>query len=109
MSFMFLFAESFTGTGMESWDVSSAQSLFGLVHGAASFNEDISDWDVSAATDFTAMLQGATSFNADLCAWASKISDPDASLINAFQGTACPDTSDPDLSSSPAGPFCVPC
>ena len=109
MSFMFLFAKSFSGTGLEQWSVGNTVTLFGTFHGASNFAADISTWDVSKVTDFTSMLQSAPAFSSSLCAWGAKITKPGVSVTAAFDGSGCPEQGDPDLSANPKGPFCFVC
>ena len=77
---------------------------------SSSFNQDISLWDLSAGTMFTGMFEDATNFNQDLCLWGSNgyLSVGD-DLTNAFAGTSCPSTDDPDLEASPIDPLCYVC
>lgn len=111
MSFMFLFATSFKGSGLDGWSIGNVRNLFGTFNGATKFATDISAWDVSSVTDFTSVLESASVFSADLCLWGTKITSTDSSLFGQgpFVGTSCSNTGDPDLAASPKGPFCAKC
>ena len=108
MSFMFLFATSFAGTGIDQWAVGNTKTLFGFLHGASKFNADISGWDVSSCTDFTTMFEDAAAFNVDLCSWGTKM-NTGAAVISVFTGSGCPEQGNPDLSINPKGPLCFAC
>lgn len=110
---MFLRASSFTGTGLQNWNVGSVEDLFGTFWYASSFNEDISQWDVSSATQLIYVANSASGFGGhDLCYWGSKLDLSLAGISNtfgAFTDSGCSDTGHPDLSASPRGPFCQTC
>ncbi|CAB9505216.1 (LipO)protein [Seminavis robusta] len=89
-----------------SWNVSSVKTLQNAFQGASAFNQDLSSWDVSSMESLQGAFQGASSFQQDLCAWASLL-PMDANTTGMFEGTACPNTSDPILSQG--GPFCFNC
>jgi len=70
---MFNLATSFTGTGVDGWDVSNADSLTVMFADASAFNQDLSGWDVSNVTDMFLMADGAglstTNYTAMLSSW----------------------------------------
>jgi len=53
---------------ISSWDVSSVEGMYNMFTRTA-FNQDISSWDVSSVADMTAMFYYATAFNQDISSW----------------------------------------
>jgi hypothetical protein len=51
------------------------------------------------------MFFNAVPFSQNLCNWAFTLS-PNASVVGMFNGTSCPDPSDPNLTASPVNPLC---
>lgn len=56
-------------SSIESWDVSSQNTLQGLFRNCILFNQDISGWDVSNVTTFRLMFAGAAAFNQPIGIW----------------------------------------
>lgn len=88
------------------WDVSNLQRMTRTFQSATAFNQDLSAWNVSSVTSLVSAFQGASSFNQDLCAWGALL-PAHANTTGMFQGTACPETRDPNITEG--GPFCYPC
>jgi hypothetical protein len=69
-------------------------------------------WDLGSARFLQGMFEGGFNapheFGQDLCAWCDTL-DPSADVTGMFAYTACPNTSDPDLSQTPPGPLCYRC
>ncbi|CAB9498468.1 Mycoplasma protein of unknown function, DUF285 [Seminavis robusta] len=107
-------SETTFDTDISSWDVSNVKNMNSMFLGASTFNQNIRQWDVGAVTDFGFMFSDATSFNQNLCEWGDHITAPaptvDVSGMFLPSGPAgsCL-TTDPDLSTSPKGPFCQSC
>lgn len=89
-----------------AWDVSNLQKMTRTFQGATAFNQDLSAWNVSSVTWLVSAFQDASSFNQDLCAWGALL-PAHANTSGMFQGTACPETADPNITAG--GPFCYPC
>jgi hypothetical protein len=51
------------------------------------------------------MFFNAVPFSQNLCNWAFTLS-PNASVVEMFAGTSCPDPSDPNLTATPVNPLC---
>ena len=64
---------------LDRWDVSRAQSLWGMFRGATAFNGNVSTWQTSSVTNMDFTFDGATSFNGDLSRW-------DTSSSKSFYG-----------------------
>lgn len=109
MSTMFLRARSFSGSGLQSWNVSQVGNFFATFWYASNFNEDLSQWDVGSVTQMIYMLRAASAFSHDLCYWGDKTSESLTGAFAVFQDSGCSDTGDPDLKASPKGPFCQLC
>ena len=62
MAFMFDGASSFTGQGINNWDVSSVADFQDAFKSATSFNPSLSGWVVASATNMNFMFYAATSF-----------------------------------------------
>jgi len=56
-------------TAVDAPDLSNVQSLYGMFHGATSFNQDIGYWDTSHVSIMTFMFAGATAFDQNLGSW----------------------------------------
>jgi surface protein len=67
MSYMFYFANTFTGD-LSTWDVSSVTNMAGMFGWGSPLIGDLSTWDVSSVTDMSSMFE-ANSFNGDLSTW----------------------------------------
>ena len=69
---------------------------------AYNFNQPLDDWNVASVTDMGYMFRSATYFNQCLSTWADK-TPPDVNVYLMFQGSGCPDKSDPNPL---VGPWC---
>ena len=69
MSKLFLKTQRTDFSGIEKWDVSNVENMYGMFEDATSFNQDISKWDVGNATNMVGMFAYATSFNQDISNW----------------------------------------
>ena len=69
MSKLFLKTQRTDFSGIEKWDVSNVENMYGMFEGATSFNQDISKWDVGNVTNMVGMFAYATSFNQDISNW----------------------------------------
>ena len=54
---------------MPDWDTSQVQSMSGLFHSAAAFNQPIGDWNTSQVTSMNSMFFGAAAFNQPIGKW----------------------------------------
>jgi len=63
MGFTFSANNSFSSTGIGSWDVSGVTSFGQCFLNNGSFNLNIGSWNLVSATNLGGMFQGATSFN----------------------------------------------
>jgi len=54
---------------LNSWNVSSVDSFASTFRGATNFNKNLNSWDISSATDLRNMFRSATSFNLDISLW----------------------------------------
>ena len=52
--------------GIETWDVSGAETMAGMFRGCYNFREDIGNWDVSRVMDLSAMFAWCPSFDRNL-------------------------------------------
>jgi surface protein len=104
---MFLGASSFN-SDISRWDVSAVELFSSMFNEAISFNQDISGFDLSSATNLDRMMFMAESFSQDVCNWGSTL-DPFLAPFEVFQGTDCPNVSDPSLDNTPPGPLCFQC
>ena len=93
---------------ISSWNVSRVENMDGIFIRATSFNQDLSSWDVSRVETFEKAFAYNPSFQQNLCAWGAKLG-PTKEVVVAkmFEGTGCPNTSDPILADG--GPFCFNC
>lgn len=87
-----------------------------MFRGARAFNQPLDNWYLELQgrkARMDRMFSGATSFNQDLCSWGTWIPDNAQSYMEIFQGTSCPDTSDPTVyvrgGERTAGPLCHDC
>ena len=108
MEFMFAFNIGFD-SNLSTWDVSRVTTMASMFRGARSFDQDLSSWNVASLTTMEQMFQDAISFNQNLCDWGPRLSSTTIPAVNAFENTRCPDTSSPNLSATPPGPFCHVC
>ncbi len=72
---MFNLASSFTGTGLDTWDVSNADSLATMFADATSFDADLSGWDISNVKDMFLFAQNTSlstaNYTAMLSSWSA--------------------------------------
>lgn len=100
---------------ISAWDVSKVTNMNAMFRDAEAFRGSLSGWDVSRVSDMSMMFDGASAFAENLCSWGKKLSTRSTATQNtilvadAFVDTNCQNTADPDLSLSPAGPFCSAC
>ena len=87
------------------WNVSNVVSFRSMFENAITFDRDLSPFELSSAQELDRMFYNATGFNQNLCAWMSQIPE-DASVVDMFVGTNCPDEGDPDLKLMPVNPLC---
>ena len=80
-----------------------------MFEGATSFNGDISNWNTGSLVASSFAFSGASSFNQNLCAWGPSLTQPSLDVTNMFPASACPATTDPNLTASPVGPLCHYC
>lgn len=82
---MFVRAYSYTGVGVENWDVSGTMNIAYFAYIASSFNGNIENWDVSQKTSLLYFAYNAASLNRSLHNWnTSSVTD----ARNAFNLTA---------------------
>jgi surface protein len=95
---------------LSGWNVSAAETMFGMFLYANSFNQDLSPWDVSSVNNLSGMFRYATAFNQDLCSWGRRV-PASVSVTDMFAESGCPVTDSPGNSSSnlAAGPWCREC
>lgn len=55
--------------GIETWDVSNVEDMYGMFYRATSFNQPLNNWNVSNVEDMSQMFQDAISFNQPLDKW----------------------------------------
>ena len=107
MSWMFYDATSFDGS--VSWGTSNLKDTSFMFTRAISFSgKGIEDWDVSKVWNLFGMFNGASAFRRDLCAWGPTLPDG-AHGEYAFTESGCDITTTPDLEANPPGPFCFIC
>ena len=68
MSHMFTNCSSFTGIGLENWNVSSVANFWAMFQSTNITDVDLSNWDVSGASKLASMFI-RTSFNSDISNW----------------------------------------
>jgi len=66
---MFHSCYSFTGTGLNTWDVSGVTQLVSTFVNCYVLNTDLSSWDVSNVTSFSQCFYACTAFNQNIGAW----------------------------------------
>jgi surface protein len=66
---MFAGASSFQGRGLENWDTSRVVNLSYVFMDAISFTGRISHWNTASAVTMEGMFQGARPFDGDVSAW----------------------------------------
>lgn len=126
---MFEQAASFTGEGLEDWDVSQATLMYSMFDRSA-FRTDISKWNVGNCVDFDSMFSSTdfdidisswniakaqymssmfrdTPFNQNLCEW-SEVIPRDVETSDMFSDSACMITTDPQAGMGPWCQTCVP-
>ncbi len=54
---------------IDSWDVSSVTTMYGMFCRDTAFNQDLTHWDVRTVTNMRAMFYNAYSFNGDISNW----------------------------------------
>lgn len=92
---------------LSNWQLQSATDLNSMFE-RSDFNQDISRWDVSRVSNMNGLFANATDFQQDLCLWGTKVGGF-STTIDMFQGTACPETSTPNVLIEPSGPWCEFC
>ena len=88
--YMFDSASSFTGAGLENWNVATVKDMVGTFRNTAVFNGDVSGWTTTSALDLSLMFELAVSFDKNLAAWdTSKVQKlvQTFSQATAFTGT----------------------
>lgn len=60
-------AASFTGKGLENWNMTGAINTNMMFMRAEKFNADVSSWDMQHVKDMRNMMRHATSFNQKVC------------------------------------------
>mmetsp|Transcript_13615 Transcript_13615/g.26134 ORF Transcript_13615/g.26134 Transcript_13615/m.26134 type:complete len:373 (+) Transcript_13615:122-1240(+) len=95
---------------LSHWDTSKVSDMsFAFWNATAFGGTGLPNWDVSSVIDATEMFLNATNFNSNLCAW-DNIVPQSLATTDMFQGTSCPDTSSPNLSSGLSSrPWCQIC
>jgi surface protein len=66
---MFAGAASFQGRGLENWDISRVVNLSFVFMDAMSFNGRIARWNTTSAVTMEGMFRGARPFDGDISAW----------------------------------------
>ena len=56
-------------SGLDSWDMSSATNINGMLRNQVNYNEDLSSWNVSNVTNMSNTFFGSTSFDQNLSSW----------------------------------------
>ena len=54
---------------LSGWNVSAAETMFGMFARTTSFNQDISSWNVTSVRDMVEMFFDAESYNQDISSW----------------------------------------
>jgi len=62
-------ASGVSGTGMNSWNVSTCVNFIGTFQSAVAFNQNINNWIMSSANQMTSMFFGASNFNQPIGNW----------------------------------------
>jgi surface protein len=76
---------SFTGTGLESWDVSNVTNMAIMFNNASALVANLSAWNTSRVKSMFNMFSGALSFNGNLSLWdTSQVTDMSAMFSGAF-------------------------
>jgi len=94
MWLMFWGAKSFTGSGLENWDVSKVQSMDSMFLWAEKFNADISKWNPQALTNGKNFIAGKTSFSREnyeklLSGWNQQLTLKSPSVPLTIQAPYC--------------------
>ena len=69
MSYLFANSKREDFSGIEKWDVSGVEDMYGMFSGAEKFNQPLDSWDVSNVRDMGGMFREARSFNQPLDSW----------------------------------------
>mmetsp|Transcript_24946 Transcript_24946/g.47374 ORF Transcript_24946/g.47374 Transcript_24946/m.47374 type:complete len:170 (+) Transcript_24946:2-511(+) len=116
MQRMFFFNQVFNQP-LEAWDVSRVVDMSNMFAFARDFDQPLGGWNVSSVIDMGGMFFSlyGRNFRQNLCPWGPLLQgrsvvfqDPQFGR-NIFYGTKCPSTANPNLLSSPPGPFCHAC
>jgi len=86
------------------WNVSQVVSFRSMFENSG-YNRDLAPWEMSSATELDRMFYNASNFAQDLCNWQYYLPE-EASVMDMFAGTSCPDQGDPNLSMLPVNPLC---
>jgi arylsulfatase A-like enzyme len=112
---LFFGATSFTGRGLENWDVSSGRLFMSMFSSTPSLQDlDIRHWNVGHAEDMRAMFRDSSNFGANmatnnLCGWTTQLRRS-VQTRAMFLRSGCPLPSDPRLENVDNGiDFCVRC
>jgi surface protein len=110
------------------FDTANATVMAEMFQGAVAFNQTLASFDTSKiqfmetmfkhakslikmcyllVLDMSGMFAGASSFSRNLTAWSWTVNKV-TKVTDMFNGTACPNQTDPLLGASPQGPFCYP-
>ena len=92
---------------ISSWDVSSVVNMESMFR-EADFSRDVGSWNPASLRTMFRMFDSADMFNQNLCDWGPRLASI-TNATNAFVGSNCDDTSDPNLAATPISPLCTTC